>query len=435
MKAKKFICIACSLILLVSLAACTSPASPGGSASGAPSKGGKVNITYWKGPNSDVEADLWKPAVEKFQKENPGITVEFLVTPWDTWKEKYTAAFASGSPPDVSYMNEWYPAFADAGQLLDLSDRVTDELRGSYSKAAWDVCTFNGKVAGIPYILGDSILFYNKDLFSEAGITQLPQTWDELRDAAKKLTKDTNNDGKPEQWGIRFGMTPAINIHQFLPFVLSAGATYLNSDNTAMNFNNAQGVEGMSYVTGLILNDKVAPPIDMYNRDQLDDMFAKGKIAMTIDQIEFAMTAKSINPDLNLGAFLMPKGPASDETAARANYGYVEMLSIAKDSKHVEESWKFIDFLNKPENGKIYIESAGLLSPNDAINQQMYQGNEIMDTAKEAAKYMVDYPLIVKWPECDTAFKEMIESILRGAAPVEKALADVDSKVSDILKE
>src|SRR4051794_26011554 len=68
-----------------------------------------VTLTFWKGPHepgNQEAANVAKPVLDRFEKENPGIKVNFLLTPWDSWTEKYTTAFASGSPPDVCYMTE-----------------------------------------------------------------------------------------------------------------------------------------------------------------------------------------------------------------------------------------------------------------------------------------------------------------------------------------
>lgn len=390
-------------------------------------KDNRTVITFWKGPFSDNEADLWKSTIAKFEKENPDIKVEFLATPWETWLEKYTSAFASGSPPDVSFMNEWYPQFAEANQLVDLTPRVNSTLRAQYSKEDWDYCTYNGKVLGIPFTLGVSVVFYHKDAFRREGITQIPQDWESFREVCKKLTHG-------DQWALKFVSVPDLNIHQYMPFVIQSGATYFNENNTASGFNNPEGIRGIQYITDLIVKDKVAPSLELYSDDQLDDMFARGKIVMTLTGIEEYADIMENNPDQEIGAFLWPKGPAADPIAARANYGALSLLSISQASKHKEEAWRFIEFLTKPENEQIYTKAVNMLSPNPETNGLMYRNNAIMDTASEAAKTYINYPLHRNWGEIDTILEEMLEKIIRGAATAERAVQEADAKIIEALK-
>jgi len=418
---KKLLVILLSIILVLSLSlttACNSDKDDSGD---------QVTITFWKGPFSDYETELWQPTIDRFEEQNPGIKVDFLDTPWESWLEKYTSAFASGSPPDVSFMVEWYPQFAEAGQLVDLSSLITDEMRDRYSEKDWDYCTYDGKVVGIPYTLGVSVVFYHKDIFEKEGITELPQDWDSFREVCKKLTHD-------DQWALKFVGFPDINIHQYMPYIIQSGAEYLNEDQTASGFDNPEGVRGLEFVTGLITKDKVAPPLDMYSDDQLDDMFYNGQIAMCMDGIEYYADLMDANPDADIGAFLWPQGPAEDEIAARANYGAVSLLSIAEDSPHQEEAWKFIEFLTEPENEQLYVKAVNMLSPNPATNELMYQDNEVMDVAIEASKYYVNYPVNVNWGEIDSILFNMLEKILREDSTVKKAVSDANTKIKDALQ-
>jgi multiple sugar transport system substrate-binding protein len=313
----------------------------------------QVTLNFWKAPHSDKEAENWKPLLDKFTVENPNIKVDLLVTPWDTWNEKYTAAFASGNPPDVAYMTEWYPQFAAANQLHDLSSYITDEMKARYGKGSWDYGTYNGKVIGVPYIVGDTIVYYNKDIFTKENLT-VPKTWDEFLKVAKAATKDTNGDGKIDQWGTTFTFLPGVNIHQFLFFVYQAGATYLSADQKELGFANPDGIKAIKFVTDLLVKEKVAPAIDTANQQQSDDMFYKGQIAMRIDQNSFEGTIKQNAPNLNVGAFMVPAGPSTDPLLAQATQGGMGLLSMSEASKNKDAAWKFIDFQTKPENESMF---------------------------------------------------------------------------------
>ncbi len=173
------------------------------------------------------------------------IELEFLVTPWESWNEKYSAAFAGGTPPDVSYMTEGFPNFVAAGQLEDLTPYITDELKDKYTDALWSSGEYDGVMARVPFLNLTSIVFYNKALLEADGV-EIPQTWDELLAAAQTLTKDTDGDGKTDQWGYFLNhFTGEISIHQTAPYIYQSGGTFLNEDETALGFNNEEGIRGL----------------------------------------------------------------------------------------------------------------------------------------------------------------------------------------------
>lgn len=157
--------------------------------------GEKVKLTFWKSPHSDREDDIWAGMIQDFNKENPDIEVEFLNVAWDSVVEKETAAFSAGSGPDISFQTEQFPLYAKNGYLLSLDDYADDEKLAGYPESALEYCSQDGKLMGIPFVALNSVMFYNKDMFEEAGITQVPTTWEELRETAKKLTQDKDGNG------------------------------------------------------------------------------------------------------------------------------------------------------------------------------------------------------------------------------------------------
>jgi ABC-type glycerol-3-phosphate transport system substrate-binding protein len=396
--------------------------------------GGKTTVTFWKAPHSDDEAKLWQPVFDKFAEEHPEINLEFLVTPWDTWNEQYSAAFAGGNPPDVSYMTEGFPNFVEAGQLEDLTPYITDELKNKYSQDLWDSGYYKDTMARVPFLCLTSVVFYNKDLF-EAENIEIPENWDELLDAAKKLTKDTDGDGKTDQWGFFLNEFQAgLNIHQVLPFVIQNGATLLNEDATALGFNNEAGIEGLKYITDFIVTDKVAPGLDDYTLEEATQLFYNGQVGMYAEQCQYGNNIKTNAPDLNFGVFPMPAGSNSNEAMARANYGGYGGLSMAADSKVKDEAWTFIEFVTLEENGATYLKANNMLDASPEVSEKMWGDDEVMAVAAAEIPSIYAYPTDPRWfNQIDPVLKDMLEEILRGAKDVETAVADADEQVKQIL--
>lgn len=127
----------CLLLSSVFLSACGS--EPSGSDT--PSGDEQVTIKFWKAPHSQNEEKIWAGIIDKFEEQNPNIKVEHLVTPWDTYEQQYTAAFAGSSPPDVSYQTDWVVNFAKQNKLADLAPYFTEEEQANYSKSVIDFGT------------------------------------------------------------------------------------------------------------------------------------------------------------------------------------------------------------------------------------------------------------------------------------------------------
>ena len=140
-------------------------------------------------------------------------------------------------------------------------------------------------------------MFYNKDLFEEAGITEVPTTWDELVDVAKKLTLDKDGDGETDQWGMMFEMD---DYWQPLTYIIQAGADQWNENRTNIGFNNEQGVEGLSFFNKLYNEEQVVLPLEKYtSKDEERAYFYNNQVAMFPQQIHYSNLIKEAS-DVNL---------------------------------------------------------------------------------------------------------------------------------------
>ena len=151
--------------------------------------------------------------------------------------------------------------YANIGYILCLEDYADETKRSGYPASALEYCSYDGQLMGIPFVALNSVMFYNKDMFAEAGITEVPTTWDEMEEVAKKLTLDKDGDGQTDQWGMMFEMD---DYWQPLTYIIQAGADQWNENLTNIGFNNEQGVEGLTFFDKLYNQDKVVLPLEKY---------------------------------------------------------------------------------------------------------------------------------------------------------------------------
>src|ERR1700704_807406 len=150
----------------LSVASLLAPLAPVAAASVAAGQSQPVTIKFWKSPHSDVEQQRVGKVIEGFQAKFPNIKVEHTITDWPSWDETYTAAYASGSPPDIAYMpDQYFVKFAEAKQVADLS-QWTEASDYAAEKAAWypdswATGEYKGRRVAIPNIGVGYLTYYN----------------------------------------------------------------------------------------------------------------------------------------------------------------------------------------------------------------------------------------------------------------------------------
>ena len=396
-------------------AACTPKGGSGSSSQ-------TVVLNCWKGPNSEDEAQLWQAIIDKFQAENPGIRVDFLVTPWDTYVEKYTAAFAGGSPPDVFHLGDiFYPPFAEQGVLADLTSYAPASVK---DMVGYDLMHYKGKLYGITFNAFASALFYNVDIFNAAGLP-VPTTWDEFRSTAKALTKNGI-------WGFSGNIYRGFG-QILIPFIMQSGGTMMNAAMTELNFGTAEKQRGIQLMMDMIDIDRSIPKINDYSEDEFNNLFVNGRSAMIIAQIQSTDEFKLMNPDLNFKIATVPVGPASDPTLARAQYGCVEGLHMAQASKYKDQVWKFIDFVTIRGESKSYLKRLNFFSGFPAIDAQMFDmSDHDIQVAAEGVKNMFLYPASPQMNEILPEYDLMVEEIFYKTKSIMQAYNDCNAKVREI---
>jgi multiple sugar transport system substrate-binding protein len=251
-----------------------------GCGGGSGSSSGTTTITMWNGW-TDQEAKASTSLVKAYEKSHPDVDVKVLYVNQDYSLQKVSTAVRGGSPPDISYLyGSWAPNIATVPSLVDLTSTVKKP------SVNWDdfypgerkVATVGSKVVGIPALVDNLAIVYNKKLFADAGISPptADWTWDDFRAAAKKLTDPTTK---------QFGWSMPANdsedtVWHWEAMLWEAGGEILNADNTKAAFDSPQGLQAMTMLRDMAVTDK-SVYLDTTN-SKYTDLFNAGKIAMLI---------------------------------------------------------------------------------------------------------------------------------------------------------
>ena len=268
------------------------------------SKSGEKTLEVWVPPLDDATEKNWGDLLKDWEKEND-CKVNLTVIPWDKYEETYTTALNSGEGPDIGYMyNEMFPTYIDAGAVEDMSSYVTDEDKKEY-KYLSNGNMMDGQygwplVTGVPFVL-----YYNEDILNALG-EKAPETWDDFARICQEATKDTDGDGKVDQYGFACGMNTSdigamqiLNAYYYSALWQNGGQVY-NDDLKSVSFADEAGKEAVTWLKGLTsyMNEDF---MSLSWSDAFSNVFGAGKAAFGItrssqtDGTTFAETYPNLN--------------------------------------------------------------------------------------------------------------------------------------------
>ena len=209
-----------------------------------------VTIQFWNS-FTGTDGDVLREIVDRFNEENEdGITVEMDIMPSDTLTEKVAPALAANTAPALLVLHdmEW-PAYANADNLLPVDDffETTGMDKDNFEQSALASYAKDGTQYAIPMEWYAQYLFYNKDLFEEAGIENPPTTWDEWAEDASKIT---NPDKKV--YGVGLAVSGAVP--WFTSVMYSNGGAVFNEDGTASALDSEENLNTLKWVQNIVNN-------------------------------------------------------------------------------------------------------------------------------------------------------------------------------------
>ncbi|MBN9196851.1 MAG: extracellular solute-binding protein [Microbacterium sp.] len=183
MEAKKLLMGSAALVVgALALSACSAGGSGGDT-------GGKVSMTLWQNSTTGPGQQFWKDAIAAFEKKNPNVTIKMQSVQNEDMDGKLQTALNAGDPPDIFLQRGGgkMTAMVNAGQLKDLTGKITGEAKQNISEGSFKAETYQDKIWAMPLSVLPGGIFYSKDLYSKAGVTATPTTVDELEAANAKL--------------------------------------------------------------------------------------------------------------------------------------------------------------------------------------------------------------------------------------------------------
>jgi len=305
-----------------------------------------------------AELAAYQTLVDAFHAKHPEVSVELIHIPGQSdYRKRLAADLTAGVPADVILMNyRRYAPFAALGVLTPLDDYFDNSdllSRDDFYAEAFDPFIYEGELMCIPQNLSSLVIYYNKELFDQAGVAYPYDdwTWDDFLATALALTKDA--DGSNDQFGI--GLEPSLI--RFAPFVWQAGGELLDDENdpSTLMLDTDAAFDAIDFFVSLQTIYNVVPSAEEEASQDSESRFLNGTTAMFFNSRRGVPTYReSANFDWDVAA--LPQG------VARAGILHADGYCLPSASKNKDAAWVFIEFANSAE-GQTIVAASGRTVP------------------------------------------------------------------------
>ena len=380
-----------------------------------------LELTLWAPPSFTPTAglpalaDAYKDLYDRFQAENPDITLKFEILPNGTeaLQQLLTAATA-GNLPDVSVLDGfWIARLVETGKLQPLNEMWTEQARAAFYPQAIEAVTFDGNVYAAWFHNAWRGLFYRTSVMTELGYTEPPKTWDEFLAFGEKAKAA----GKSAV--MLPGSGTELTALHMLSMFWGLGGDLVDDTGKPVFFDgeNRAALEQV-YAMYRELAEKGLMPPDVATMDESGTRpFFYSDETASVAQSSSAVTQMYADvPDLkgNLGAFNypLPGGAQASPILVGWTYGI-----FVEDAERKAAAWKFVDFVLRPENlGKLNAAAGHLPIVQSIWEQDFYKNDPLMQQFKGIFESgtMRARPSVPIYPTITNAWALQMADVLSG---------------------
>ncbi|HXS64462.1 MAG TPA: ABC transporter substrate-binding protein [Streptosporangiaceae bacterium] len=416
---------ALAITVVTGLAACGS----GSTAAGGDGK----SIQIWEG-YTGVEAKVFAKMVAQYEKSHPGVKVSTLYVNSDNTLHKVQTAVAGGAPPDIAYLyGSWAPNVAKISSVVTLNDVVKSKSVNwnDFWVGERDVATVNGRVIGMPALVDNLAVVYNKKLFAQAHLP-LPGpnwTWSQFEADAKKLTIPS-----VKQFGTAY-VTPGSEdtVWHWEALLWEAGGRVLDTGNTKAAFDSQAGLTALDALRTMAVTDK-----SMY-LDPTDsayaNLFNSGKIGMLVT----GPWDLSAFPNIQYGVQIMPSFPGT-AGGHQTISGPDNWVVFNNGASRVKTAENFLLWLTAPSQDKFFtLKTGNLPTRQSTASSPGYQSQmdaslpDVSAFISNLGNVKLARPQIASYPQVSQVIGNMIVGVLLGKQQPKAALDAAAAKVNQIL--
>ncbi len=352
--------------------------------------------------------------VEEFEALNPTIKVRYdAIT--DEYMDVLKTRLIGETAADVFYLDALEaPTLISPGVLEPLNNYINNDFDlQDFAPSLLNAFERNGIIYGLPKDVSTLALFYNKNAFARANLSQPPATWDELLTYAQKLTIDSNKDGKIDQYG--FGLAPELARQVFV--IKAFGGELVDANNRAA-FASPKSLKGLKLIVDQYLKDKTSAQPSDVGTTSGGEIFGQGKAAMVIEGPWIISYLKETFPSLEYKIAEVPTIAGKKGTMA-----YTVAYVMNKKSPHKLAAWKLIAYLTGKDGMTAWTKNGSALPTRTSVaNQLKYSENALYAPFIAGADYATIWQAGEYLPLILNNFNNQFISAIIGEQSLESAM-------------
>jgi multiple sugar transport system substrate-binding protein len=385
-----------------------------GSDSGSGSDG-KVALDLLVPSYGDKTKPYWEQLVKDFEAKNTNIDVTLEIQSWDDIYTVLDTKIQNDKAPDILELDAAGPAYGAEDLLYKADEIVSKETYVDIEPTFIDSAKIDGQAYGLPTVASTRALFYNKTLFQQAGVTAPPKTWDELLDAAKKISALGNG-----TYG--YGMPLGSEEAQAETSIWAYGDGASWEKDGKMTIDTPEAKEALTYMKRMIDEGATQPNPGATDRTPLLDVFIQGKIGMIEGLPPIVGQINEKNPDLDWEIAPSPTKDGKPVTLGVADY----FVGFDNGGDKQESIAKFLDFFYQQDNYVKFNDNEGFIPATKSGAEAAASKPELkifLESLPDAKFYPATNPA---WAQTSGAFKSDVGSI--ETKPVDEVLATIQEK-------
>jgi len=383
----------------------------------------RLSLLTWNIPVYKEKIDGW---IADFKKVHPDVTVEWFDKKGPEWGPFYQTQVVAGTAPDIiDTQGAIWLEYAANGGLVDLTpylerDRAVKEHYNPTFLRTW---VYEGKTYMVPFYVSKTLLFYNKTMMREAGVTRPPQTFDELLEAARKMTK-----------GEKSGFVTLNFDWLYWPLLAMNGVELLTPDLKKAAFNTPAAVKTVEALARATADGTINKVAWTGRWVEPNNAFAGGTVGFYQAHSPAFFYVRGGGPWINaetLGAAPMPGGFATPNSHG---------LGISKSSKHPELAWEFIKLATSDKWAYTFGKTLKVFTGTRVDSRLLEELQNEDPLAASVMKTQLEHldRLVATWPlgkdaQVKDAFYSEFQAAVLGRKPAAAALAEAERKVNRLL--
>ncbi|QLH22557.1 extracellular solute-binding protein [Streptomyces sp. Rer75] len=399
---------------LTTAGAATAVAMPALSACGSDSSGSDGNVLKviaadYGDSAENTSQKYWDKLARAFEAKHSGITVDVKVYSWTEVDKKVADMVKDGDSPDIAQIGA-YADYAAAGKLYRADQMLSIPTQASFITSIAQAGEVSRVLYGLPFVSSARLLFYNKKLFDEAGISSAPESWADLKDAAQAL----KSAGVKIPYGLPLG--PEESQAEAMIWMLSGGGGYTDS-NGSYTIDSTANIETFEWLRDELVGADLTGPRSpaRTNRQDVFNAFTRGEVGMLNGHPTLMQQASGHDIEYATAPLPGRKGKSA------STMGVADWLMAFKANGKRKQIGEFLDFVYQEKNVLDFADQYDLLPVTTAVSATMRHEQEhkklwrFLDQMDQAHFYPADK---TSWASISKMVKEKIGStVTRGGDP------------------